>query len=37
MREKCLVLALTTVSPLHKAIEAIMISSIPMGCPAENR
>jgi hypothetical protein len=37
MREKCLTLALTTVNPLHKAIEAIMISSIPTGCPAENK
>jgi len=30
-----LVLALTTVKPLDKAIEAIMISSIPMGYPIE--
>jgi hypothetical protein len=36
MREFCLVLALTTVKPLHREIDAIITSSIPMGCPAKN-
>jgi hypothetical protein len=35
LRENCFVLALTAVRPMLKAIEAIMTSSTPMGCPME--